>query len=62
MYTKFLVRKPFRKLRCRWEDNIRWDFKETGWKGVDWIHMAQDKDERWAHINISSIKGGKFLD
>jgi hypothetical protein len=29
---------------------------------VDWIHMAQDKDERWAHINISSIKGGKFLD
>jgi len=24
--------------------NIRVDCKETGWEGVDWIHLAQDMD------------------
>jgi hypothetical protein len=28
----------------RWEDNIRTDLREIGWKGVQWMHMAQDKD------------------
>jgi len=23
-----------------WEDNIRTDFKEIGWKCVDWIHLT----------------------
>jgi hypothetical protein len=27
------------------------DFKETGWEGVGWIHMAQDKDPRLAPVN-----------
>jgi hypothetical protein len=40
-----LVRKPERKrplgrLRCRWEDNIRNDFRGTEREGVDWIHLA----------------------
>jgi hypothetical protein len=26
----------------RWEDNIKLDLKESGWKGVDWIDVAQD--------------------
>jgi hypothetical protein len=21
------------------------------WKGMDWIHLAQDKDQRWAVVN-----------
>jgi len=29
---------------CRWEDNIRTDLWEVGWKGVDWIHLVQDRD------------------
>jgi hypothetical protein len=37
---KILVRKPEGKRphvrsRHRWEDNVRMDLKETGWKGVD---------------------------
>jgi len=26
-------------------DNIRMDLWEIGWKGVDWIHLAQDRDQ-----------------
>jgi len=24
----------------RWEDNIKIGLQETGWEGVDWIHVA----------------------
>jgi hypothetical protein len=34
------VKKLLRRARHRWEDNIRMDFRETGWEGVDWIHLA----------------------
>jgi hypothetical protein len=50
-YTdKILVRKcdrmkPLGRLRCRWEDNTGMDLRETGWKHVDWKHLAQDKDQ-----------------
>jgi hypothetical protein len=45
---KILVGKPegkrsFERPRRRWED-IRVDLKELGWEGVDWIHLAQDRD------------------
>jgi hypothetical protein len=30
-------KRPSRRPRHRWEDNIR-----IGWKVVDWIHLAQD--------------------
>jgi hypothetical protein len=26
-------------------DNIRSDLREIGWAGVDWMHLAQDRDE-----------------
>jgi hypothetical protein len=38
-------KKPLGRPRRRREDNIRMDLKETGWEGVDWIHLAQDKDQ-----------------
>jgi hypothetical protein len=31
--------------RCRWVDNIKMDLRERGWDGVDWIDMAQDRDQ-----------------
>jgi hypothetical protein len=37
-------RRPFGRHRCRWEHNISMDLKEIEWDGVDWIHVAQDKD------------------
>jgi len=27
-------------------DDIRMDLGETGWEGVDWLHLAQDRDQR----------------
>ena len=45
-----LVRKPEEKTlgkpRRRWEDSIEMDLQEVGWRRVDWIDFAQDRD-RW---------------
>jgi hypothetical protein len=27
-----------------WEDNIKMDFREVVWEGMDWIDLAQDRD------------------
>jgi hypothetical protein len=32
-------------------DNIKMDLREIGWNGVDWIDMAQDRDEWRALVN-----------
>jgi hypothetical protein len=37
--------------RRRWVDNIKIDFRETGWDGMDWIDMAQDRDQWRALVN-----------
>jgi hypothetical protein len=28
------------------------DIKETGWEGMDWIHVAQDRDKWQTHVNM----------
>jgi hypothetical protein len=36
--------------RRRWEDGIKKDLREIGWGGgVEWIHLAQDRD-RWRAV------------
>jgi hypothetical protein len=41
-----------KRLRHRWENGIRMDLRETGWGwGVEWIHLAQDRDRWWALVN-----------
>jgi hypothetical protein len=35
----------------RWEDNIRMDHQGIVWKGVDWIHLAQDTDQWQVLVN-----------
>jgi hypothetical protein len=35
--------------RPKWEDNIRIYLREIGWKCVDWIHLARDKDQ-WCGV------------
>jgi hypothetical protein len=54
---RVLVGKPegkilLRRLRRRLDDGIRMDFKDNGWKGVKWIHMAQNVKQWWALVNI----------
>jgi hypothetical protein len=31
--------------RCRWEDNINMDLRDIGLCGMNWIHLAQYKDQ-----------------
>lgn len=38
-------KRPHRRPRHRWKDNIKMDLKETGWDIVDGIHLAQDVDK-----------------
>jgi hypothetical protein len=45
-------RRPLGRPRCRWEDNIKVDLREIGFGGVDWIHLAQDRDRWWALVNM----------
>jgi len=34
--------------------------REIGWKGVDWMRLAQDRDQWWALIHtVMNIKGTK---
>jgi hypothetical protein len=51
-----LVETPERKRllgrpRRRWEDNIKMDLREIGWDGVDWIDLAQDRDQWRTLVN-----------
>jgi hypothetical protein len=39
-------KRPLRRPRRRWVDNIRMDLGEVGWGGADWIGLAQDRN-RW---------------
>jgi hypothetical protein len=31
--------------RRRWMDNIKMDLRDIGWDGMDWIELAQDRDQ-----------------
>jgi hypothetical protein len=53
---ELLVGRPERKIplripRGRLVDNIKMDLGEVGWGGVDWIGMAQDRDQRMALVD-----------
>jgi hypothetical protein len=37
--------------RHRWEDNIKMDKREIGWGGMDWIDLAQNRDQWKALVN-----------
>jgi hypothetical protein len=43
-------KRPLGRSMRRWENGIRMDLREIGWGGgVEWIHLAQDRD-RWRAV------------
>jgi hypothetical protein len=46
-------KRPMGRPRYIWKDNIKIDLKETGWNGMDWIHLVQDMDQWWALVNMA---------
>jgi hypothetical protein len=45
-------KRPLRRPRHRWEDNMRIDLGEIRWEGVDSMHLACDRDQWWALVNV----------
>jgi hypothetical protein len=44
-------KRPLGRPRHRWVDNIIMDLRQIGWDGLDWIDMAQDRDQWRALVN-----------
>jgi hypothetical protein len=38
-------RRPLGRRRRKWVDNIKMDLREIGWDGMDWIDLAEDRDQ-----------------
>jgi hypothetical protein len=46
-------KRPLRRPRRRWVDNIRMDLGEVGWGDVKWIDLAKDRN-RWRAV-VNSV-------
>jgi hypothetical protein len=44
-------KRPLGRPRRRWVDTIKMDLREIEWDGMDWIKLAQDRDQWWALVN-----------
>jgi hypothetical protein len=48
--AKRLLRIPRYRLQ---DDKIRMDLREIGWEGMDWIHLAQDRN--WCRALVNAV-------
>jgi hypothetical protein len=44
-------KRPLGRPRYRLENNIKIDLRELGWGAMDWIDLAQDRDQWKALVN-----------
>jgi hypothetical protein len=44
-------KRPLGRERRRWVDSIKIDLREIGRDGVDWMDMAEDRDQWRALVN-----------
>jgi hypothetical protein len=44
-------KRPLGTPRCRWVDNIKIDLGERRWGNMDWIGLAQDRDNWRAPVS-----------
>jgi hypothetical protein len=40
---------PLERPRRKWEDGIKMGLREIGWRNVEWIHLAQERN-RWRDV------------
>jgi hypothetical protein len=52
-------KRPLERPRRRWEDGIKMDLREIGWGGVEWIHLAQERD-RWRAV-VNAVMNPQVL-
>jgi hypothetical protein len=54
--------RPLGRPRRRWENNIKWILRETGWDSIDWTDLAQDRDQWSALVNtLMNLRVPKML-
>jgi hypothetical protein len=51
LVAKSEEKRPLGRPRCRWVDNIKMDLREIGWDDMDWIDLAQNRDQLRALVN-----------
>jgi hypothetical protein len=44
-------KRPLGRPKRRWMDNMKIDLREIGWDFMDWIDLAQDRDQWRALVN-----------
>jgi hypothetical protein len=44
-------KRPLGRHNRRWEDVVIMDLMEIMWEGVDWMHLAQDRDQWRSLVN-----------
>jgi hypothetical protein len=44
-FGKLEGKRPLGRPRHRWKDNIRMNQRKIEWEDVDWMHLANDKDQ-----------------
>jgi hypothetical protein len=44
-------KRPLGRARRRWVDNIKIELREIKWDDMDWIDLAQDRDQWRALLN-----------
>jgi hypothetical protein len=59
-------KRPLGRPRRRWVNNIKMDLREIGWDDMDWINLAQDRDQWRGLVNtVMNLRvpknAGKFL-
>jgi len=47
-------KRPFARLRPRWEENVNMELQKLGWEGLYWIDQDQDMD-RWRALVKSEM-------
>jgi hypothetical protein len=52
LFGKFEVKRPLGRSRRRWDDNIRMDLREIWWENVDWMHLARDRNQWRAVVDM----------
>jgi hypothetical protein len=45
-------KRPLGRPRSWCVDNIKMDLREIMWDGMEWIHLAQDRDRWMALVNM----------
>jgi hypothetical protein len=59
-------KRPLGRPKRRRVNNIKMDLREIGWGGINWIDLAQDRDQCRVHLNtrmniLVPLNVGKFL-